>query len=246
LSLEYDSAEFCGEQVEAMGGYYARTLEAIARESSERYELRSLLSEREQRQLLIEWNDTRADYPSDRCIHQLFEAQVERTPDAIAVVFEDQKLTYRELNKRANQVAHYLQKLGVKPEVLVGICTERSLSMVVGILGILKAGGAYIPLAPNYPQERLAYMLADSQVSVLLTQQKILASLPKHQAQVICLDADWDLISQEAPDEPVSGVQAGNLAYIIYTSGSTGKPKGTMIIHQGVVNYLSWCTRPMQ
>ena len=243
LSLKYDSAEFCGEQVEAMGGYYARTLEAIARESSERYELRSLLSEREQHQLLVEWNDTRADYPSDRCIHQLFEAQVERTPDAIAVVFEDQKLTYRELNTRANQVAHYLQKLGVKPEVLVGICTERSLSMVVGILGILKAGGAYIPLAPDYPQERLAYMLADSQVSVLLTQHKILASLPKHQAQVICLDADWDLISKEAPDEPVSGVQAGNLAYIIYTSGSTGKPKGTMIIHQGVVNYLSWCTK---
>ena len=243
LSLKYDSAEFCGEQVEAMGGYYARTLEAIARESSERYELRSLLSEREQRQLLVEWNDTRADYPSDRCIHQLFEAQVARTPDAIAVVFKDQKLTYRELNTRANQVAHYLQKLGVKPEVLVGICTERSLSMIVGILGILKAGGAYIPLAPDYPQERLAHMLADSQVSVLLTQHKILASLPKHQAQVICLDADWDLISKEAADEPVSGVQARNLAYIIYTSGSTGKPKGTMILHLGVVNYLSWCTK---
>ena len=226
-----------------MAGHFLTLLEGIAANPERRIEELPLLEEKERHQLLVEWNDTRSNYPSDRCIHQLFEAQVERTPDAIAVVFEDKELTYRELNKRANQVAHYLQKLGVKPEVLVGICTERSLSMVVGILGILKAGGAYIPLAPDYPQERLAYMLADSQVSVLLTQQKILASLPKHQAQVICLDADWDLISQSAADEPVSGVQAGNLAYIIYTSGSTGKPKGTMILHQGMVNYLSWCTK---
>jgi len=240
--FEYSTDLFDAVTIRRMAGHFLTLLEGIAANPERRIEELPLLGEKERHQLLVEWNDTRADYPSDRCIHQLFEAQVERTPDAIAVVFEDQKLTYRELNTRANQVAHYLQKLGVKPEVLVGICTERSLSMVVGILGILKAGGAYIPLAPDYPQERLAYMLADSQVSVLLTQHKILASLPKHQAQVICLDADWDLISKEAPDEPVSGVQAGNLAYIIYTSGSTGKPKGTMIIHQGVVNYLSWCT----
>ena len=240
--FEYSTDLFDAVTIRRMAGHFLTLLEGIAANPERRIEELPLLGEKERHQLLVEWNDTRADYSSDRCIHQLFEAQVDRTPDAIAVVFEDQKLTYLELNKRANQVAHYLQKLGVKPEVLVGICTERSLSMVVGILGILKAGGAYIPLAPDYPQERLAYMLADSQVSVLLTQHKILASLPKHQAQVICLDADWDLISKEAPDEPVSGVQAGNLAYIIYTSGSTGKPKGTMIIHQGMVNYLSWCT----
>jgi len=241
--FEYSTDLFDAVTIRRMAGHFLRLLEGIAANPERRIEELPLLGEKERHQLLVEWNDTRADYPSDRCIHQLFEAQVERTPDAIAVVFEDQKVTYRELNTRANQVAHYLQKLGVKPEVLVGICTERSLSMIVGILGILKAGGAYIPLAPDYPQERLAHMLADSQVSVLLTQHKILASLPKHQAQVICLDADWDLISQEAPDEPVSGVQARNLAYIIYTSGSTGKPKGTMILHQGVVNYLSWCTK---
>jgi len=241
--FEYSTALFDAVTIRRMAGHFLTLLEGIAANPERRIEELPLLGEKERHQLLVEWNDTRADYPSDRCIHQLFEAQAQQTPDAIAVVFEDQKLTYRELNERANQLAHYLQKLGVKPEVLVGICVERSLEMVVGILGILKAGGAYIPLAPDYPQERLAYMLADSQVSVLLTQHKILATVPKHQAQVICLDADWDLISQEAPDEPVSGVQAGNLAYIIYTSGSTGKPKGTMILHQGVVNYLSWCTK---
>jgi len=241
--FEYSTDLFDAATIRRMAGHFLTLLEGIAANPERRIEELPLLGEKERHQLLVEWNDTRSNYPSDRCIHQLFEAQVDRTPDAIAVVFEDQKLTYRELNERANQVAHYLQKLGVKPEVLVGICTERSLSMVVGILGILKAGGAYIPLAPDYPQERLAYMLADSQVSVLLTQHKILASLPKHQAQVICLDADWDLISQEPEDEPVSGVQPRNLAYIIYTSGSTGKPKGTMILHQGVVNYLSWCTK---
>ncbi|UNU27128.1 non-ribosomal peptide synthetase [Microcoleus vaginatus] len=240
---EYSTNLFQPSTIARMQGHFQILLEGIIANADTRISELPLLSDRDRHQLLVEWNNTQVDYPKDSTIHQLFEAQVDRTPDAIAVVFEDQKLTYRELNKRANQVAHYLQKLGIKPEVLVGICTERSLSMVVGILGILKAGGAYIPLAPDYPQERLAYMLADSQVSVLLTQHKILASLPKHQAQVICLDADWDLISQEVEDEPVSGVQARNLAYIIYTSGSTGKPKGTMILHLGVVNYLSWCTK---
>jgi len=241
LSLEYDSAEFGREQVEAMGGYYARTLEAIARESSERYELRSLLSEREQRQLLVEWNDTRADYPSDRCIHQLFEAQVERTPDAIAVVFQDQELTYRELNTRANQVAHYLQKLGVKPEVLVGICTERSLLMVVGILGILKAGGAYIPLAPDYPQERLAYMLEDARAPLLLTQQHLLNKLPPHSCTVVCLDADWEQVALESEENPSNTATPENLAYVTYTSGSTGRSKGVAVNRSSLVNaYLGW------
>jgi amino acid adenylation domain-containing protein len=243
LKIGYNSNRFEDAAIARMLGHLQVLLEGMVANPHQPLKNLPLLTPAEKQQILVEWNGTKADYPQDRCIHQLFEQQAERSPDAIAVVFEDQKLTYRELNQRANKLAHYLQKLGVKPEVLVGICTERSLSMVVGILGILKAGGAYIPMAPNYPQERLAYMLADSQVSVLLTQQKILASLPKHQAQVICLDADWDLISQEAQDEPVSGVQACNLAYIIYTSGSTGKPKGTMILHQGVVNYLSWCTK---
>ena len=238
LSLEYDSAEFGGEQVEAMEGYYARTLEAIARESSERYELRSLLSEREQHQLLIKWNDTRTDYPQDRCIHQLFEQQAERTPDAVAVVFEDQKLTYRELNERANKLAHYLQQLGVQPEVLVGICVERSLEAIVGLLGILKAGGAYVPLDPTYPKERLSFMLEETQVSVLLTQAHLAESLPAHQAHLICLDSDWEIIAQHGEENPAPLVTSSNLAYIMYTSGSTGKPKGASVTQRGVVRLV--------
>jgi amino acid adenylation domain-containing protein len=236
LSLEYDSADFCGEQVEAMGGCYARTLEAIARESSERYELRSLLSEPEQHQLLIEWNDTRADYPAG-CIHELFEAQAQRTPDAVAVVFEDQQITYRQLNERADKLAHYLQQLGVKPEVLVGICVERSLEMVVGLLGILKAGGAYVPLDPAYPPERLAFMLKDAAIPILLTQKRLLETLPENSARVACLDADWEAMSSSTP---AAGLQnSSNLAYVIYTSGSTGKPKGVQISHAAVVNFLT-------
>ncbi|OUL34979.1 amino acid adenylation domain-containing protein, partial [Nostoc sp. 106C] len=193
-----------------------------------------LLSVSEQHQLLWQWNDTQVDYPQDQCIHLLFEKQVERTPDAVAVVFEDQQLTYRELNQRANQLAHYLQSLGVGPEVLVGICVERSLEMIVGMLAVFKAGGAYVPLDPAYPQERLAFMIADAQLQVLLTQEQLLTLLPEHQATVICLDKDWGEISQYSQSKPVSNVQVSNLAYIIYTSGSTGKPKGVLVTHKGL------------
>lgn len=147
------------------------------------------LTTAERQQLLVEWNQTQIKYPQDACIHQLFEAQVERTPEAVAIVFENQQLTYRELNCRANQLAHHLQSLGVKPDFLVGLCVERSIEMVVGMLGILKAGGAYVPLDPAYPQERLKFMLS-SQVSVLLTQKRLIAKLPEEQAQVVCLDTD--------------------------------------------------------
>jgi amino acid adenylation domain-containing protein len=205
-----------------------------------------LLSDREKHQLLVEWNSTSKDYDLSRCLHELFEAQAEKTPEAIALSFEEEKLTYYELNSRANQLAHYLQNLGVKPEVLVGICVERSLEMVVGLLGILKAGGAYVPIDPEYPPERLAYMLADSQVSVLLTQQKLLARLPNHQAEIICLDRDWEEISQEQNTNLTSGVKPDNLAYVIYTSGSTGKPKGAMNTHQGVCNRLLWMQQAYQ
>jgi amino acid adenylation domain-containing protein len=199
------------------------------------------LTEAERHQLLFEWNDTQADYPKDTCIHQLFEAQVERTPDAVAVVFEGQQLTYKQLNCRANQLAHYLQKLGVGPEVLIGICMERSLDMIVGLLGILKAGGAYVPLDPTYPLERLAFMLEDAQVSVLLTQERLLDKLPTYWAQVICLDVGWDVIVQECEENLISETTPDNLVYVIYTSGSTGKPKGVQILHRGLVNYLTWC-----
>src|SRR5205807_325817 len=183
-------------------------------------------------------NATRVDFPQDTCIHELFEAQVERTPEALAVVYEDEQLSYKQLNQRANQLAHYLQRHGVGPEVRVGLRMERSLEMVVGLLGILKAGGAYVPLDPAYPQERLAFMLADAQVPVLLTQQSLLARLPTNDAQVICLDADDETFCTESTTTPLSGVGPGNLAYVIYTSGSTGRPKGTLLAHQGLCNLV--------
>ena len=199
-----------------------------------------LLTERERHQLLVEWNDTQTDYPKDKCIHQLFEAQVETTPNAVAVVFEDQQLTYRELNTKANQLAHYLQTLGVKPEVLVGICVERSIEMVIGLLGILKAGGAYMPLDPAYPAERLVFMLEDAGVPVLLTQSSLKEKLPETEAQLICLDVEAEMLSRFAEENLVSGVTPTNLAYVIYTSGSTGRPKGVAMEQEPLVNLISW------
>ncbi|WP_414590084.1 amino acid adenylation domain-containing protein, partial [Scytonema sp. PCC 10023] len=165
----------------------------------------------------------------------LFEAQVEQTPDAVAVVFEDTQLTYKQLNQQANQLAQYLQKLGVGPETRVGICVERSVEMVVGLLGILKAGAAYVPIDPAYPLERLTYTLNDAQVSVLLTQQHLVSCLSAPKVQVICLERDWNVIAQERKENPVSKTTGENLAYIIYTSGSTGKPKGVLVNHSNVV-----------
>ncbi len=191
-----------------------------------------------EQQLLATWNNTQTAYPQDICIHQLFETQVEKTPDAIAVVFENEQISYRELNQRANQLAHYLQSLGVGSEVLVGLCVERSLEMVVGVLGILKAGGAYVPLDYAYPEERLAFMLQDAQVSVLLTQEKLKSGLPNHQAKIVCLDTNWQSIDYGL-DNPTPNVTSHNLAYVIYTSGSTGQPKGVQIQHQSAVNLLN-------
>ncbi|MEA5504347.1 amino acid adenylation domain-containing protein [Halotia wernerae UHCC 0503] len=189
----------------------------------------------EQQQLLVEFNNTKRDYVNDKCIHQLIESQVERTPENVAVVFKNQQLTYRELNTRANQLAHRLQALGVEPDVLVGICVERSWEMLIGILGILKAGGAYVPIDPMYPKQRLSYMLEDSQVSIILTQERLVKNLPDIGAQVLCLDTLWDAIAQESDENPKSEVKTDNLAYLIYTSGSTGKPKGVQVTHQNLV-----------
>ncbi len=175
------------------------------------------------------------DYPRDRCLHQLFEEQAERTPDAVAVVFEDGRLTYRELNDKANQLAHHLRNLGVGPEVLVGICVERSLEMVIGMLGILKAGGAYRPLDPEYPRERLALMLDDARVKVLLTQEPLLAQLPAPAADVVCLDRDSERLADESQENLAPLAAAENIACVIYTSGSTGQPKGCLVTHYNVV-----------
>ena len=202
-----------------------------------------LLTESEQQQLLA-WNDTAVDYPHDKTIIALFEEQVDKTPDAIAIVFEDQQLTYRKLNQKANQLAHYLLNLKsetdncslITDNCLVGICIERSLEMVIGLLGILKAGGAYVPLDPAYPVARLAFMLEDAQVPVLLTQSSLKEKLPETQALVVCLDAEAETLSQYRSENVVSGVGPENLAYVIYTSGSTGNPKGVLIAHQGLCN----------
>lgn len=198
----------------------------------------SLLSQQEIEQLLGKWNNTQVDYPQTTCIHQLFEAQVAKNPHKVAVSFEGKQLTYEQLNQRANQLAHHLQTLDVKPEVMVGICLERSLNLVIALLAILKAGGFYVPLDPAYPYDRLAFMLEDSQMPVLITQRQFLSRLPKHQANVVLLGSDEQLFAQASELNPHSNVTADNLAYTIYTSGSTGKPKGVQITHKAVVNFL--------
>ncbi|PSB45112.1 non-ribosomal peptide synthetase, partial [Chamaesiphon polymorphus] len=236
---EYNTDLFDAATIERMAGHFHNLLSAIVSNPQQPVDELPLLSQSERQQLLVEWNQTASQYPDDKCIHHLFEAQVEKTPDAVAVVFEDEQLTYQQLNQRANQLAHYLQGLGVKPEVLVGICVERSLAMVVGLLGILKAGGAYVPLDPSYPAARLSYMLTDAGVEVLLTQHDILASLPAHSARLVCLDTDWDSIARASDTNLSSGVATANLAYIIYTSGSTGLPKGVQIEHQNVVSLFA-------
>lgn len=183
---------------------------------------------------------TGADFPEAQCIHHLFEAQVEKTPDAIAVIFENQQLTYRQLSDRANQLAHYLIGLGVAPDVLVGVCAERSLEMIIALLGVLKAGGAYVPLDPTYPSERLAFILNDTQVPVVLTQAHIADRLPEHSGKVVCLDANWEEIAGNSTRNLPARAIATNLMYVIYTSGSTGRPKGVMISHVGIWNQLYW------
>ncbi|GAB1543385.1 hypothetical protein NUACC21_60590 [Scytonema sp. NUACC21] len=242
-TCEYSTDLFDASTIRRMLGHFQTLLEGIVAAPSQRLSDLPLLTEAERLTLVEEWNPTGVDYPQNLCIHQLFEAQVERIPDAVAVTFEDQQLTYLELNQRANQLAHYLRSLGVKPDSLVGLCVERSLEMVVGLLAILKAGGAYVPLDPAYPQERLAFMLEDSQALVLLTQQQLLQKLPKHKARVVCLDSNWETNASSTAfpnalhslENPTSKVTPDNLAYVIYTSGSTGKPKGVLVNHSNVL-----------
>ena len=201
-----------------------------------------ILDAEERHRLLFEFNETRSDYPHEKCFHELFAEQVRRTPQNIAAIFGPEQLTYEELHARANKLARYLRKLGAKPETLIGICMERSLKMLVGILGILEAGAAYVPLDPTYPKERLALMFGDARPAILLTQTRLLADLPEHDAKTTCLDRDWDAIVSESEQDFDSNATPENLAYVIYTSGSTGKPKGVMITQRGLVNYLNWCT----
>jgi aspartate racemase len=236
-SFVYNTDLFEAATIARMLGHFQILLEAMVADPEQRLSDFPLLTDAERQQLLVEWNDTKSDYPRDLCIHQLFEAQAERTPDAIAVVFEHEQLTYGELNRRANQLAHYLRALGVRPEDLVAICLERSLEMVIGLLGILKAGGAYVPLDPAYPKERLAFMLKDARVPVLLTQERLLAGLPECEARVICLDSGWEAIASESGENPINATTPENVAYVIYTSGSTAQPKGVLLSHGSIADH---------
>ncbi|MEN8218026.1 MAG: amino acid adenylation domain-containing protein [Pseudomonadota bacterium] len=237
IDFDFHCDVFNEEQRPLAIQHFLNVFDACLEDSSQSIHRVNLLSVEEKQRLLVEFNQTQVAYPQNQCIHHLFEAQVERTPDAIAVVFEDQHLSYAALNQKANQLAHHLQTLGVKPEVLVGLCIERSCEMILWLLGILKAGGAYLPLDPAYPAARLAFMLEDAQVSVLLTQSSLKEGLPETTALVVCLDAEASALSQLSTENPSSGVRPENLAYVIYTSGSTGKPKGVMILHHSIADH---------
>ena len=217
---------------------YKVLLEAIAEEPRRKISQLPLITPSERNRIVVEWNDTDRDFPRDHCIQELFEAQVEQTPDAVSVVFEDQQLSYQELNRRANQLAHYLQRLGVGPEVLVGVMVERSLEMIVAMLGILKAGGAYVPLDPSYPAARLAFMLEDAKVSLLIAQERTVSKVIETPASVIVVDRDWHAIARESAGNPHRATKPMNLVYVVYTSGSTGQPKGVAVEHRQVTNYL--------
>ncbi|HWE64825.1 MAG TPA: amino acid adenylation domain-containing protein [Chloroflexota bacterium] len=235
--IRYNSDLFEATTITRMIEHFQVLLEGIVADPHQRIGDLPLLTPAEREQLLIHGNATQDMGSDDRCVHTLFEEQVCRTPDAIAVVYEGRQLTYRQLNEKANQLAHYLQAIGVGPEVLVGLCVERSLEMLVGLLGILKAGGAYVPYDPACPPRRLAIMLGDAHVPVLLTQEWLRGRLPIHGAQVVCLDTDWPLIARQSPANPLSGTTAVNAAYVIYTSGSTGRPNGVVVEHRALANY---------
>jgi amino acid adenylation domain-containing protein len=232
----YNRDLFDAATIARMMQHFQILLEAIAANPQQPVALLPLLTEPERYQLLVEWNSTQVGYPQDKCIHQLFEEQVARTPHAVAVVFENQQLTYHQLNCRANQLAHYLRSLGVEADVLVGLCVERTPLMVIGLLAILKAGGAYVPLDPEYPSDRLSFMLEDTQVGVLLTQERLLDKLPQHQAKLVFLHEVWSQIDSNNQDNLTIEAKASHLANVIYTSGSTGKPKGVMVEHRGLYN----------
>ena len=255
-TLHYDANLFQPADIERLADQLTQLLHSAVVQPQAGNDRLSMLSERERQQLLVAFNETQAAFPQAECIHHLFETQAKQTPDAAAVVYQIPRrnqdgddvpasvhpftLTYRALNERANQLAHHLQSLGVGPETLVGLCVERSVEMVIGVLGVLKAGGAYVPLDPTYPTARLTFMLEDSRCPVVLTQQHLEESLSADHGITLCLDSDWEAIAGADKTNPSLTVCGDNLAYVIYTSGSTGQPKGVMIEHRGLVNYLWW------
>ncbi len=245
IIFAYDKTLFKATTIERFIGHFQILLQAILANPQQTLASYPLLTDAEYQQLLVEWNANQINY-EPACVHQLFEAQVEKTPDAIAAIFENQRLTFRELNSRANQIAHYLREQGVRAESFVGVCVERSLYLAIGALGVLKAGGAYVSLDPAYPKKRLQFMLQDTQISTLLTQQLLVAELPESQAKPICLDTEWSIFEPYSTDNLSTEVTWDNLAYVIYTSGSTGNPKGVMITHRNLVDYILSIRVPME
>ena len=237
--MSYNLDLFDSSTINRLLGHYQTLLQGLANHPDQPLSELPLLTEHERHQLLVEWNDTRTHYPQELCVHHVFEDQVRRTPNAVAAVLKDRQFTYAELNCRANGLAQYLKRLGVGPEVIVGICMERSLDMMVGLLAILKSGGAYLPLDPTYPVERIRFTLEDADVPVLLTQERLAEHLPMQRSKMVRVDADWSVISREDGENVGSQVTSQNLCYVIYTSGSTGKPKGVMVCHSNVVNFFA-------
>ena len=236
--FEYASDLFTAETVARMGGHLTELLRSITEDPEKSISQLDLMSEAERLRILVDWNQTEREYPRDKCVHQLFEEQVERSPEAVAVVFEGQTLSYRELNKRSNRLAHHLRRMGVETGDLVGLCLERSLDLVIAVYAVMKAGAAYLPIDPAYPANRVAFMLLDANPSVILTQEKLREKLPPTPGEVICLDRVREFMGRESVITPGVGVASGNLAYVIYTSGSTGQPKGVQVAHRSVVNLL--------
>lgn len=244
--LKYNTDLFDLTTIERMAGHFVSLLAHTVDQPSQCVSMIPLLSPSERKQILTDWNDTQTEAPLDQCVHQLFEEQVKRTPTEVAAVFEDSCLSYEALNRRANQLAHRLQELGVGPESVVGIILERSLDIAVAILGVLKAGGAYLPLDPKTPRERLSFIFQDSAMQVLLTQQKLAALIPHETIPLFCMDSDWAALAQYNDQNLANTATPLNLVYIIYTSGSTGKPKGVQLLHQGLTNYLTWVVRTFE
>ncbi len=240
---EYNTALFKAETIHCMAAQYLTLLEGIVNHPEATVTTLPLLTEEEKERIIIEWNQTTAEFPEEITVPELFEKQVAATPDAVALVFEGREMTFRELNRRANQVAHALRKMKVAPDTLVGICMEPCLEMVVAIHGVLKAGAAYVPFDPSNPADRLKYLVDDARVPVVLAQARHAGIIPEKSATVFCLDRDWDAFEQESAENPERVAKGRNLAYVIYTSGSTGQPKGVMISHTAICNHLFWFQR---
>ncbi|MEA2176007.1 MAG: hypothetical protein QOD00_3599, partial [Blastocatellia bacterium] len=240
--FQYDANRFNRHEIERLAAQFLTLLSSVVEDLHASIEDFNIVSEAERQQLLFEWNTTAREHLAEQCFHHLFEAQARKSPESVALIFEDARLTYAELNARANQLARYLQKQGVGPERTACIYMDRSVEMIIAALGIFKAGGAYVPLDPASPKERLKFMLADTRARVLLTQSHLLDQLPDVQTPILSLDTEWNLIALETTEPPLSDVQPGNLAYIIYTSGSTGMPKGVAVEHRQLCHYVQAIT----